>query len=74
MAVKSTREAALIDLIEKQQKALEMANEIIDMKNRLVALCERETELHRQENGRLGRAVMVLSALVVCLSILCCVV
>lgn len=72
--MKSTKETALIELIEKQQKALEMANEIIAMKNRLVELCERETELHKQENGRLVTAVIVLSALVVCLSILCYVV
>ena len=49
------RMEALEDLVIKQQKALEMANNLLDMKNRLLELCEKETAIYRRENATLKR-------------------
>ena len=66
----------LEELIERQQTLLTVANEIIDGKNRIIELCELETELHRRENVRLQRAfficciVLVFSATLSIISLL----
>ena len=49
----------LEELSERQQRLLGIANEIIELKTRLVELCEREIELHRKENVRLQRALFI---------------
>jgi hypothetical protein len=49
----------LEELIERQQKLLTIANEIIDGKNRIIELCELEIELHRKENVRSQRALFI---------------
>ena len=46
---------------ERQQRLLGIANEIIELKTRLVELCEREIEIHRRENLRLQRSVFILA-------------
>jgi hypothetical protein len=66
----------LEDLIERQQRLLGIASEVIDGKNKLIELCELETELHRRENVRLQRAfficciVLVFSATLSIISLL----
>jgi hypothetical protein len=49
----------LEELIERQQRLLTVANEIIDGKNRIIELCELEIELHRKENVRSQRALFI---------------
>lgn len=51
----------LIELMRSQDKALKMANEIINMKSKLVMLCEEETALYKEENARLHRIIFALS-------------
>ena len=66
----------LEELIERQQRLLGIASEVIDGKNKLIELCELETELHRRENVRLQRAfficciVLVFSATLSIISLL----
>lgn len=49
----------LEELSERQQRLLGIANEIIEMKTRLIELCELEIELHRKENVRSQRALFI---------------
>lgn len=51
----------LIELSRSYQEALECANEIISMKNRLIELCEQETALYKKEVSRLHRLMFWLS-------------
>jgi hypothetical protein len=53
----------LEDLVINQQKALEMANELLDMKTRLIELCEEETEFYKTENKRLTRSLIISAVL-----------
>jgi hypothetical protein len=55
----------LEELIERYQKLLTLANEIIDGKNRMIELCELEIELHRKENVRLQRALFICGIVLV---------
>jgi hypothetical protein len=56
----------LEQLAHSYKAALECANEIISMKNRMIELCELETALHRKENLRLQKAIFWMS---VCLGV-----
>ena len=49
----------LEDLVERQQKTLQTATEIIAGKNRLIELCELETDIYKMQNKRLSRALVV---------------
>jgi hypothetical protein len=53
----------LEDLVINQQKALEMADELLDMKSRLIELCEEETEFYKTENKRLTRSLIISAVL-----------
>jgi hypothetical protein len=55
----------LEELIERQQRLLTVANEIIDGKNRIIELCELEIELHRKENVRSQRALFICGIVLV---------
>ena len=50
---------ALDDLLTKQDRALKLANEIISMKNRLIELCEEETEFYKRLNKKARRALWI---------------
>lgn len=52
----------LEDLAEKQNKALEMANHLLDLKDQLIRMCEEETELYKKENKRLRETLIVCGA------------
>jgi hypothetical protein len=72
-----TQEEALIkqvelfeDLMQNQSRLLAVAAEIIEGKNRLIELCELETDLHRIQNVRLQRVVFGLFILLVVSSIM----
>ena len=56
----------LTELARNYQGALKCANEIISMKNRMIELCEMETELHRKENLRLQKVILFMT---VCLGL-----
>jgi hypothetical protein len=53
----------LEDLAAKQNKALAMANGLLDLKDQLVRLCEEETEFYKRENKRLTRSLMISAVL-----------
>ena len=60
----------LEDLVARQEKLLTTAREIIDGKNRLIELCELETEIYKMQNKRLSRALVVCGILFASLGIL----
>jgi hypothetical protein len=51
----------LEDLVARQEKLLTTAREIIDGKNRIIELCELETDIYKRENVRLQRSVFILA-------------
>lgn len=53
------------ELVEGQQRALDMANNLLDMKSKLVELCEEEVEIYKRNNVNLYRTVICLSVLLV---------
>jgi hypothetical protein len=53
----------LEDLAAKQNKALGMANGLLDLKDQLVRLCEEETEFYKRSNKRLTRSLMISAVL-----------
>jgi hypothetical protein len=54
---------ALEELVNRQQRALEMASELLDMKGKLIELCEEEIELYKTENKRL-RTSLIISGII----------
>lgn len=55
--------AMLTELVESQQRALDMANDLLSMKSRLVELCEEEVELYKRQNKSLERIAIGVSVL-----------
>ncbi len=49
----------LEELVQKQQKALEMATNLLDLKGKLVDLCQEEVELYKAENKRLRKSLII---------------
>lgn len=49
----------LEELVQKQQKALEMATNLLDLKGKLVDLCEEEVEIYKKEYKRLRRSLLI---------------
>ena len=60
----------LEELIERQQKLLTVANQIIDGKNRIIELCELEIELHRRENKRLRTSLIISGVIFALLAVI----
>lgn len=60
----------LEELAERQQRLLRLANEIIDGKNRLIELCELETEIYKRQNKRLTRSLMISAILFALLGVM----
>ena len=58
----------LEELIEDQSRLLNKSTEIIDMKNRLVELCEEETRIYKRENATLKTMCIVSFIVIVALS------
>ena len=56
----------LEELSERQQRLLGIANEIIDGKNRLIELCELETDLYKRQNKRLTTILIVSTIGLIC--------
>jgi len=57
-------------LVQKQDKTLKVANEIITMKNRMIELCELQIELQKKQNTKQLVVIIVLSAISVISTIL----
>jgi hypothetical protein len=49
----------LEELVMNQQKALQMANNLLDLKGKLVDLCEEEVEIYKKEYKRLKRSLWI---------------
>lgn len=56
----------LEELIERQQRLLGIANEIIDGKNRLIELSELETEIYKLQNKRLTTILIISTIGLIC--------
>lgn len=54
---------SLEDLAIQQNKALGMANGLLDLKDQLITLCEEETEFYKRQNKRLTRSLMISAVL-----------
>ena len=53
----------LTELVHGQQRAIDMCNQIISMKNRYIELCEQETAIYKKQAVKHGKIVLVLSVL-----------
>ena len=56
----------LEELVVRQEKLLTTAREIIDGKNRLIKLCELETDIYKLQNKRLTRMLIVSTIGLIC--------
>lgn len=55
----SERLELLEDLVTKQNKALEMAKHLLDLKDQLIRLSEEETEFYKRLNKKASRALWI---------------
>ena len=60
----------LEELVKGQQRALDMSNKIISMKNSMIKLCEEETALYKREAKRQLITSFVLGVALVTFSII----
>jgi len=60
----------LEELVQRQQKALEMANHLLDLKGKLVDLCEEEVELYKAENKRLRKSLIISGVIFALLAVI----
>jgi hypothetical protein len=49
----------LIELAKNQSDIIQLANEIIEGKNRMIELCEMETEMYKRQSKRLTTYVII---------------
>lgn len=56
----------LEELVARQEKLLTTAREIIDGKNRLIELCELETDIYKRQNKRLNTMLIVATIGLIC--------
>ena len=55
----------LTELVEDQQRALTMANNLFDIKSKIVELCEEEVEIYKRHINKLHIIIISLSVLLV---------
>ena len=60
----------LEDLIQRQQRLLGLATEIIDGKNRLIELSELEIDLYKIQNKRLTTSLIISGVIFAVLAVL----
>ena len=60
----------LTQLVETQDRALETARAIISLKNKLIEICEQETDLYRKQNRKLRTSLMICAILLMANAIL----
>lgn len=66
----SDRIEMLEDLATKQNKALGISKHLHDLKDKLIEVCEAETEYYKQEYKRLRRALIICCVSFALISIL----
>lgn len=66
----SERLELLEDLVTKQNKSLEMAKHLLDLKDELIRLSEEETELYKKENKRLTQSLIISAILFALLGVM----
>lgn len=59
----------LEDLVARQEKLLTTAREIIDGKNRLIELCELETDIYKLQNKRLTTILIISTIGLICFTV-----
>lgn len=52
----------LENLVKRQQRALEMATDLLKLKDELLDLTEQQVDLYKQQNKRLTRSLWICSA------------
>jgi len=60
----------LEELVERQQKTLMMANNLLDIRSRLVELCEEEVEIYKRENKRLIKSLIISAVIFALLAVI----
>lgn len=60
----------LEDLVTKQNKGLEMAKHLLDLKDQLIRLSEEETEFYKRQNKRLTRSLIISAILFAILGVM----
>jgi uncharacterized protein (DUF305 family) len=60
----------LEELIDKHQEALKMANNLLNLKDKLVELCEAEIEIYKRENKRLRTSLIVSGVIFTILAVI----
>ena len=55
----------LEDLTAKQNNALGIANDLLDVKDRLVRLYELETEIYKKQNKRLKKSLIICGVVLI---------
>jgi hypothetical protein len=60
----------MTELAKNQDKALKMANELLDLKDQMIAVSEKETDLYKKEARRRGIIILVLSAWMIITSVI----
>lgn len=56
----------LIELAKNQSDIIQLANEIIEGKNRMIELCEMETEMYKRQSKRLTTILIVSTIGLIC--------
>lgn len=60
----------LTELVETQDRALRTADAIISLKNKLIEICEEETDFYRKQNSALKKSLIVCVVILVINAIL----
>lgn len=60
----------LEELVMNQQRALKMANNLLDLKSKLVELSEEEVEIYKKECKRLRRSLIISGIIFAVLAVL----
>ena len=60
----------MTELAKNQDKALKIANDILDLKDQLIAVCEKETALYKKVANRRGITILILSAWMIITSVI----
>jgi hypothetical protein len=50
----------MTELAKNQDKALKISNKLLDLKDQMIAICEKETALYKKENLRLHKILSFL--------------
>jgi hypothetical protein len=60
----------LIELAKNQSDIIQLANEIIEGKNRMIELCEMETEMYKRQSKRLTTSLIISGVIFAFLAVL----